>query len=78
LDDAAGLEGVTVFSAGVGQAPSDGGPVTAGGRVLDVVGQGPTLAEARDRAYAGVAKIDWRGMRVRHDIAAQAAEEEQR
>jgi phosphoribosylamine--glycine ligase len=30
-----------------------------GGRVLAVTGIGPTLQIARDRAYAGVARIDW-------------------
>ena len=44
--------------------------VTAGGRVLAVTGRGATLAEARDRAYAGVEKISWPGMHHRVDIAA--------
>jgi phosphoribosylamine-glycine ligase len=33
----------------------------------------PTLAEARTRAYAAAAPIEWDGMRMRHDIAADAA-----
>ena len=76
-------EGVTVFCAGVASASerSNGaempgqdssGLVTAGGRVLNVTGQGPDLATARDRAYAGVAHIDWLGRYVRFDIAAKA------
>ncbi|HET8604374.1 MAG TPA: phosphoribosylamine--glycine ligase [Marmoricola sp.] len=64
------LEGVTVLHAGT--ALLDGSLVTAGGRVLAVVGVGPTLDEARDRAYAGVAEIDFPGMQHRSDIAAAA------
>jgi phosphoribosylamine---glycine ligase len=43
--------------------------VTAGGRVLDVVGQGPDISTARRRAYEGVAKINCAGRWVRADIA---------
>lgn len=42
--------------------------VTAGGRVLNVVGVGATLAEARDRAYGGAARISFEGMCYRTDI----------
>lgn len=45
--------------------------VTAGGRVLNVVARAATLQEARDKAYEGVAYIQWRGMQYRHDIAAK-------
>jgi phosphoribosylamine--glycine ligase len=41
--------------------------------VLSVVGRGATLAEARERAYAGVALIDLPGSHHRSDIAARAA-----
>ena len=51
-------EGVAVFHAGTAQRP-DGQIVAAGGRVLNVCARGATLAEARARAYAAVAKIDW-------------------
>ncbi|MXW42722.1 MAG: phosphoribosylamine--glycine ligase [Acidimicrobiia bacterium] len=46
-----------------------GGLVTAGGRVLSVTGQGLSLAAARERAYGGVAQIDWPGRYFRGDIA---------
>jgi phosphoribosylamine--glycine ligase len=46
--------------------------VTAGGRVLDVTATGPTIAEARERAYAAVSRIRWPGMHHRTDIAADA------
>ncbi|MFM7063114.1 MAG: phosphoribosylamine--glycine ligase, partial [Actinomycetes bacterium] len=69
---AAALDGVTVFCAGVG-AGDEGGLVTAGGRVLNVTGQGATLAEARARAYEGVDQISWPGLHHRTDIASSAA-----
>ena len=72
IDEAASLPGVTVFCAGVGGADG-GGLVTAGGRVLDVCGTGPTLAEARSRAYEAVSRISWPGMQHRGDIAEAAA-----
>lgn len=68
LADAADLDGVTVLCAGVTAEPN--GPlVTAGGRVLNVLGVGPDVATARRRAYDGVARIDWPGMQHRRDIA---------
>ena len=60
--------GALVFHAGT--ALQDGNVVTNGGRVLDVVGTGATVAEARAAAYAGVACIDFDGMRYRSDIGA--------
>jgi phosphoribosylamine--glycine ligase len=47
--------------------------VTNGGRILAVTGVAPTLAEARERAYAGCARIRFDGMQYRRDIAAAAA-----
>ena len=43
--------------------------VTNGGRILSVTALGPGVAEARDRAYAAVAKIGFEGARYRTDIA---------
>lgn len=59
---------VLVFHAGT--AREGGRLVVAGGRVLSVVGLGPSLAEARDRAYEGVHTINWPGMSYRDDIGA--------
>ena len=68
VDAAMVRPGVSVFCAGVGR--DEGGRLTtAGGRVLDVTALGPDLAEARERAYAGVAEISWPGMQYRRDIA---------
>lgn len=44
--------------------------VTDGGRVLNVVGLGATVAQARERAYAAVKKIHFEGMHYRTDIGA--------
>ena len=71
LDAARALEGVSVYTAGV-KADDAGALVTGGGRVLNVVGRGATVADAIDRAYAGVAEISWPGMQHRSDIAHQA------
>ena len=66
IEDAEALPGVTVFRAAVDDAGR-----TAGGRVLNVTALAPTLAEARARAYGGVAHISWPGMHYRKDIASQ-------
>ena len=71
IEAARAIEGVDVFCAGVGQG--DAGLVTAGGRVLNVCGTGPTIDAARDRAYAGVAEVSWPGMQYRRDIALAAS-----
>lgn len=49
--------------------------VTAGGRVLFVVGQGATLAEARERALADVARIECDNLFHRNDIGHWALDE---
>jgi phosphoribosylamine--glycine ligase len=62
--------GALVFHAGT--ALHDGRLVTNGGRVLDVVGVGATVDEARSAAYDAAARIDFSGMHFRTDIAADA------
>ncbi len=69
IDDAASLEGVSVFCAGVARG-ADGGLVTAGGRVLAVTGRAASIAEARALAYRGAGLISWTGRQLRGDIAA--------
>jgi phosphoribosylamine--glycine ligase len=71
LEEAAALEGVTVFHAGTA-LDDEGCFVTAGGRVLGVSALGPTIADARARAYGAVDRIGWEGMQYRTDIAAEA------
>ncbi|HEX3946868.1 MAG TPA: phosphoribosylamine--glycine ligase [Acidimicrobiales bacterium] len=67
------VEGVTVFHAGTGRPDPDGPFLTAGGRVLGVTALGPTLAEARRRAYQAAGRIEWDGACYRRDIAESAA-----
>ena len=76
IDEARSLEGVSVYCAGVA-SDDEGRLVTAGGRVLNVCGRGATLTEARERAYAGVDRISYRGKTVRRDIAQRAASAQQ-
>ncbi|MFO1147663.1 MAG: phosphoribosylamine--glycine ligase [Alsobacter sp.] len=71
VERAAALPGVRVFHAGTRREP-DGTLVAAGGRVLAVTGTGRTIAEARERAYAGIAAIDWPGGFNRSDIGWRA------
>jgi len=70
LDEAATLPGVTIFHAGTERR--DGKTFAIGGRVLDVTATGRSVAEARDRAYAAVAKIHWPGCFHRTDIGWRA------
>ena len=73
IDAAESLPDVTVCHAGT--AIRDGKLVTAGGRVLTVVGRGADFSQAIDRAYAGVAKIQFGGMQYRRDIGKKALHE---
>ncbi|MDP8908005.1 MAG: phosphoribosylamine--glycine ligase [Chloroflexota bacterium] len=59
---------VLVFHAGTARDAA-GRIVTAGGRILTVVGCGPDLATAREHAYAGAGAISFPSMHHRHDIA---------
>ena len=69
IAEASGLEGVHVVQAGTA-VDGEGRLITAGGRVLAVVGTGEDQEEARERAYAGVEAISWTGAFGRGDIAA--------
>jgi phosphoribosylamine--glycine ligase len=75
-DEITGLEnipaGVYVYHAATEER--DGRFYTAGGRVLNVVGTGPSVIEARARAYAAVEQIHFDGMQYRTDIALEAIE----
>ncbi|MGO9828510.1 MAG: phosphoribosylamine--glycine ligase [Myxococcaceae bacterium] len=50
----------------------EGRLVTAGGRVLTVCAQGPSLKEARALAYRAVSRIHFEGMQLRRDIGQRA------
>ncbi|MBH0209655.1 MAG: phosphoribosylamine--glycine ligase [Nitrospira sp.] len=66
----AGSSSSVVFHAGTAQRDHD--VVTAGGRVLGVLGLGSTLTEAQRQAYRGVDKISFAGHHFRTDIAHRA------
>jgi phosphoribosylamine---glycine ligase len=53
-----------------GTAVADGQLVTAGGRVLAVTAVGDDVADARAKAYEGIAMISFPGAQWRRDIAA--------
>ena len=70
IEQAEAIPGVVVYHAGTAQRGRE--IVTAGGRVLTVVGRGADFAEAVSRAYAGVLKITFDGMQYRRDIGRRA------
>ncbi|MFZ1881351.1 MAG: phosphoribosylamine--glycine ligase [Gaiellaceae bacterium] len=62
--------GALVFHSGT--AARNGRLVTNGGRILSVTAVGPTLSDARDRAYRAVDLVSFEGAQFRGDIAAVA------
>jgi phosphoribosylamine--glycine ligase len=70
LEEAARVEGAIVFHAGT--ARRNGRIVTAGGRVLTVVGRGFSHREAIETAYRAAAHIRFDGMQMRRDIGRKA------
>ncbi|WP_421629468.1 phosphoribosylamine--glycine ligase [Corynebacterium pseudogenitalium] len=59
-----------------GTATKDGGYVSAGGRVLNVLGKGVTLQDAVDAAYQVIEQISLEGSFYRKDIGRRAIEGE--
>jgi phosphoribosylamine---glycine ligase len=76
IEQAESIPDVAVYHAGT--AIRDGHLVTAGGRVLTVVGRGADFADAIARAYAGVLPIRFDGVQYRHDIGRKALAAESR
>ncbi len=70
IDEANAVEGVKVFHAGT--AMKNGKLVTNGGRVLGVTAIGDSIADAQERAYGAVTKVQWDGAYWRNDIADKA------
>lgn len=66
LEHIPNLKDVEVFHAGTEM--NNGKIVTAGGRVLNVVGKGESVSEARKKAYQAADMIQFRGMQKRRDI----------
>jgi phosphoribosylamine--glycine ligase len=73
VDSARQLAGVDVYHAGT--AWRDHQLVTAGGRVLTIVGRGADFAEAVARAYSGARQISFDGMQFRRDIGRKAVDQ---
>lgn len=59
--------GITIYHAGTGKKGND--IVTNGGRVLNVVASGNSVAEAREKVYKNLDKISFNGKTYRTDIA---------
>ena len=70
LDAAAAEPGALVFHAGT--IRRDGQILTAGGRVLTIVGRAATYQAAVDAAYRAVSKVHFEGMQYRTDIGRRA------
>ena len=70
IEAAARIPGVDVFHAATARQGDE--LVTAGGRVLTVVGRAPTFDRAIALAYEGVAQISFEGMHYRRDIGLKA------
>ena len=70
LAAASDVPGAIVFHAGT--AKREGRLVTAGGRVLTVVGRSTTFRNAIDTAYAAASRIHFDGMQYRRDIGKKA------
>lgn len=71
LEEAGDVDGAWVLHAGT-RVDGEGQVVSAGGRVLSVVGTGAGLAAARASAYACIARVGLGGSHFRRDIAAAA------
>ena len=70
IEAAEKVPGVVVFHAGTVLSGTE--LRTAGGRVLGVTATGPTLLDARGRAYEAVRHIKFEGMQYRTDIGEKA------
>jgi len=60
---------IVVFHAGTKVGSELGQVLTNGGRVLTVVATGKTIAEARERVYSNIPRIQFDGCHYRKDIA---------
>ena len=70
IEAAEAVAGVDLYHAGT--AMRGGQLVTAGGRVLTIVGRGADYGEAIARAYDGASRIAFDGMQYRRDIGRKA------
>ncbi|GAA2964028.1 phosphoribosylamine--glycine ligase [Streptomyces enissocaesilis] len=73
LDEVAAQDAPHAYVLHAGTKRDGDAVVSAGGRVLSVTATGADLTEARERAYAAVARIRLDGAQCRTDIAQKAA-----
>jgi phosphoribosylamine--glycine ligase len=71
ISEADEIPGCHVVQAGT-KMGADGQLRSSGGRVLGVVGTGPTIAAAKDVAYKGIGNISFENMYFRRDIGWKA------
>ena len=71
LEHAAQVPGAQVFQAGTAR-DAQGHLVAVGGRVLGIAASAPSLAEARQAAYAAVDAVRWPDGFCRRDIGWRA------
>lgn len=67
VSEVSSIPNVKVFHANTRRTPE--GLVTAGGRVINIVASGPTLADARRLAYEAASHIHFGGIHYRRDVA---------
>jgi phosphoribosylamine--glycine ligase len=70
LEQVSAMSDVLLFHAAT--ANHDRQIITAGGRVLNVVGLGDHLVAARDAAYRAMGRVHFEGMQYRRDIGLRA------
>ncbi|WP_395463385.1 phosphoribosylamine--glycine ligase [Wolbachia endosymbiont of Cantharis cryptica] len=67
LDKMEGIPGILVFHAGT-KLDESGNWVSDGGRVLNIVGEGNTIEEAKSKVYSALNFLEWPGGFFRYDI----------
>ncbi|QKX01460.1 phosphoribosylamine--glycine ligase [Wolbachia endosymbiont of Cruorifilaria tuberocauda] len=67
LDKIESIPGILVFHAGT-KLDESGNLISDGGRVLNIVGEGNTLEEARSKVYSALNFLEWPGGFFRYDI----------
>ncbi|MGL9732842.1 MAG: phosphoribosylamine--glycine ligase [Wolbachia sp.] len=67
LDKIESIPGIMVFHAGT-QLDERGNLISAGGRVLNIVGEGSSIEEAKSKVYSALNFLEWPGGFFRYDI----------
>ncbi|MDR2548032.1 MAG: phosphoribosylamine--glycine ligase [Rickettsiales bacterium] len=67
LDKIESIPGILVFHAGT-QLDESGNLVSDGGRVLNIVGEGSSIEEAKSKVYSALNFLEWPGGFFRYDI----------